>query len=144
MINSMLLSLSLFVFIILVVLLSLIQYPTMVMGATQNSDITIITSVTQNLLTVISVLLGTSSFILGLNIQNVSRLSEVTNNYLKILVLALVSPAIFIIIYGIVLVGSTIESGDVHYMIILLSLFIPSGAILFLLSKLKSITHQPK
>ena len=107
MINSMLLSLSLFVFIILVVLLSLIQYPTMAMGATQNSDITIITSVTQNLLTVISVLLGTSSFILGLNIQNVSRLSEVTNNYLKILVLALVSPGIFIIIYGIVLVGSS-------------------------------------
>ena len=108
----------------------------MAMGATQNSDITIITSVTQNLLTVISVLLGSSSFILGLNIQNVSRLSEVTNNYLKILVLALVSPAIFIIIYGIVLVGGTIESGDVHYMIILLSLFIPSGAYYFYLVNL--------
>jgi hypothetical protein len=106
------------------------------------NEVTIITSLIQNLLTVVSFLLGTSSFILGLSIQNVAKLSSEMNNYLKILILTLVLPAIFINIYGIFLVGINIEPEDIHYLIILFSLFVPSGAILFLLSKLKSITPQ--
>ena len=113
-------------------------------ATSQSTNTTLITSITQNLLTVVAFLLGTSSFILGLNIQNVSRLTNVMNNYLKVLILALVFPAIFINIYGIALIGNTIEPGDIHYLIILLSLFVPSGAILFLLSKIKSMTYQPK
>jgi hypothetical protein len=58
--------------------------------------------------------------------------------------LALVFPAIFIILYGIALIGNTIEPGDIHNLIILLSLFVPSGAISFLVSKIKSMTYQPK
>ena len=113
-------------------------------ATSQSTNTTLITSITQNLLTVVAFLLGTSSFILGLNIQNVSRLTNVMNNYLKILILALVFPAIFINIYGIALIGITIEQGDIHYLIILFSLFVPSGAILFLLSKIKSMAYQPK
>ncbi len=113
-------------------------------ATTQSTNSALVTSVTQNLLTVVSFLLGTSSFILGLNIQNVSRLTSVMNKYLKILILALVFPAIFINIYGIALIGDTIEQGDIHYLIILFSLFVPSGAILFLLSKINSITYQAK
>lgn len=108
----------------------------------ENNNVTIVTSVIQNLLTVVSFLLGTSSFILGLNIQNITKLSIQMNNYFKILILTLVSPAIFIIIYGIFLVGTTIEANDIHYLIILISLFVPSGAILFLLSKLKSLGNH--
>lgn len=108
----------------------------------ENNNVTIVTSVIQNLLTVVSFLLGTSSFILGLNIQNITKLSIQMNNYFKILILTLVLPAIFIIIYGIFLVGTTIEANDIHYLIILISLFVPSGAILFLLSKLKSLGNH--
>ena len=108
----------------------------------ENNKVTIITGIIQNLLTVVSFLLGTSSFILGLNIQNVTKLSIRMNNYFKILILTLVLPAIFIIIYGIFLVGITIEPEDIHYLIILFSLFVPSGAILFLLTKLKSLNDH--
>ena len=103
---------------------------------TVSSATTIATSVTQNLLTVVALLLGTSSFILGLSIQNSSRLTSTMNRYFRILILAMVVPSVVIIIYGIVLVGSTLDPGDVHYLLLLFSLFVPAGAILFLLSRL--------
>ena len=136
--------LSSLLFLSLLFITCLSNQSQIIYATSQSTNTTLITSITQNLLTVVAFLLGTSSFILGLNIQNVSRLTNVMNNYLKILILALVFPAIFIILYGIALIGNTIEPGDIHYLIILLSLFVPSGAILFLLSKIKSMTYQPK
>jgi hypothetical protein len=107
-----------------------------------NTTSTIITSVTQNLLTVVSFLIGTSSFILGLSLQNISKSepNSVINKYFSVLILALVVPSIIIIVYGIFLVGSTIEPGDIHYLLLLLSLFVPAGVILFLVGKLRLLS----
>ncbi len=110
-------------------------------GVTPNNNsnaVAIATSVTQNLLTIVAFLLGTSSFIMGLSIQNSSRLTSTMNRYFRILILAMVIPSIVIIIYGIVLVGSALDLGDVHYLLLLFALFVPAGAILFLLSKLRT------
>jgi len=65
--------------------------------------ITIIPGLTQNVLTIVSFLIGTSSFILGLRMQNVARiptestssssptiLSSMMNKYFELLILALV------------------------------------------------------
>lgn len=88
------------------------------------SATSIATSVTQNLLTVVSFLIGTSSFILGLSIQNISKVepNPIINKYFNVLILALVVPSVIIIAYGIGLVGSTLEPGDVHYLLLLFSL----------------------
>jgi hypothetical protein len=52
------------------------------------------------------------------------------------LILVLVIPAIIIIIYGIVLIGSHIYYGNVSYLILLFTLFAPAGVVLFLDKKL--------
>ena len=100
----------------------------------------IATSVTQNLLTVVSFLIGISSFILGLSIQNISKAepNPTINTYFNVLILALVVPSVIIIVYGIGLVGSTLEPGDVHYLLLLFSLFVPAGVILFLVGKIRA------
>ena len=110
------------------------------------SATSIATSVTQNLLTVVSFLIGTSSFILGLSIQNISKVepNPIINKYFNVLILALVVPSVIIIAYGIGLVGSTLEPGDVHYLLLLFSLFVPAGVILFLVGKVRASSSKPK
>ena len=108
------------------------------------TDVRIVTPIIQNLLTVVSFLLGTASFILGLYIQNFTKLTEIMNKYFKILIFALVFPSIFIIIYGIILAGINIAPGDIHYLIILSILFVPASVILFLVSKLHIMIQEPK
>jgi hypothetical protein len=106
---------------------------------TTNIDYSIITSVTDNLLTVVSFLIGTSSFVLGLRIQNLSKSAPnpIINKYFSILILALVVPSIIITAYGIFVIGSSIEPGDMDYLLLLFSLFVPAGVILFLVGKLR-------
>ena len=104
------------------------------------TDVRSVTPIIQNLLTVVSFLLGTASFILGIHIQNFTKLTNLMNKYLKMLILALVFPSIFIIMYGIILTSVNIAPGDIHYLIILSILFVPASIILFLVSKLKQIT----
>jgi len=116
----------------------------------QGTPITIIPGLTQNVLTIVSFLIGTSSFILGLRIQNAARTttestpsstpthqSSIMNKYFELLILALVIPSVFINIYGILLVGSHLYPGDAPYLLLLFALFIPAGAVLFLVRKLR-------
>ena len=42
--------------------------------------------------------------------------------------MALVIPSIFIIIFGIILVGIHLEPGDLAYLLLLFALFIPGGS----------------
>jgi hypothetical protein len=106
---------------------------------TTNIDYSIITSVTDNLLTVVSFLVGTSSFFLGLRIQNLSKSASnsIINKYFTILILALIVPSVIIIAYGIFVIGSSIEPGDIDYLLLLFSLFVPAGVILHLVRKLR-------
>jgi len=88
------------------------------------APIGIVPAITQNLLTEVSFLIGTSSFILGLRIQSAARRTTLTSQstppqlsiidkYFELLILALVIPALLIIIYGIVLIGSHVYQGNV-------------------------------
>lgn len=106
---------------------------------TTNIDYGIITSLTDNLLTVVSFLIGTSSFVLGLRLQNLSKsgANSIINKYFSILILALIVPSVIITAYGIFVIGSSIEPGDMDYLLLLLSLFVPAGVILFLVGKLR-------
>jgi len=94
-------------------------------------------------------LIGTSSFILGLRIQSAARItttgstsssatlpSSAMHKYFELLILALVIPSIGINAYGILLVGSHVYLPDAPYLSLLFALFIPAGAILFLVRKL--------
>ena len=117
----------------------------------QGSPIAIIPGLTQNVLTIVSFLIGTSSFILGLRLQKWSRTTtesrssssqpptlptSITNKYFESLILALVIPSVIINIYGILLVGSHLDPENAPYFILLFALFIPIGAVLFLVRKL--------
>jgi hypothetical protein len=106
-----------------------------------NTPITLIPGLTQNVLTIVSLLIGTSSFILGLRIQNLARSTSsyssiIMNKYFDLLILALVIPSVIIIIFGIILVGSNLDPGDFAYLLLLFALFIPAGVVLFLVKKL--------
>jgi len=116
----------------------------------QGAPLAIIPGLTGNILAVVSFLIGTSSFILGLRIQNAARTtttastppssmlsSSLMNKYFELLILALIIPSIIINMYGILLVGSHLYSEDVPYLLILFALFIPAGAVLFLVGKLR-------
>jgi hypothetical protein len=117
----------------------------------QGSPIAIIPGLTQNVLTIVSFLIGTSSFILGLRIQNAARtITEsrssslqpptlpisIINKYFELLILALVIPSVIINIYGILLLASHLGPEDTPYLLLLFALFIPAGAVLFLVRKL--------
>jgi hypothetical protein len=121
----------------------------------QGSPVAIIPGLTQNVLTVVSFLIGTSSFVLGFRIQNAARTtttestspstttkpaipSSIINKYFEILILALVIPSVIIIIYGILLIGSHLYPEDAPYLLLLFALFIPAGTVLFLVTKLRS------
>ena len=117
------------------------------------APLTIVPGLTSNILTGVSFLIGTSSFILGLGIQSASKTitpidnraqtgmptlspSTTITRYYELLILALVFPAIVINIYGILAVASHLYSEDAPYSILLFVLFIPIGAILFLVKRL--------
>ena len=102
------------------------------------APLAVVPGITGNVLTVVSFLIGTSSFILGLRIQNATKPSSITR-YFELLILALVVPAIFINIFGILLVGGHLYPEDSPYLALVYALFIPAGAILFLVVKLRSL-----
>jgi hypothetical protein len=105
------------------------------------APIAIVPGVTGNVLTVVSFLIGTSSFIMGLRIQNAAK--STTTSSLSITkyfeILALVIPAIIINIFGILLVGSHLYPADSPYLVLVYALFIPAGAILLLVIRLHSL-----
>jgi hypothetical protein len=107
------------------------------------APVAIVPGVTGNVLTVVSFLIGTSSFIMGLRIQNAAKSTTTPSlsitEYFEILILALVIPAIIINIFGILLVGSNLYPEDTPFLILVYALFIPAGAILFLVVKLHSL-----
>jgi hypothetical protein len=114
-----------------------------------NTPITLIPGLTQNVLTIVSLLIGTSSFILGLRIQNLARStspslssSKIMDKYFDLLILALVIPSVIIIIFGIILVGNNLDPGDFAYLLLLFALFIPAGVVLFLIKKLHMISSK--
>lgn len=117
------------------------------------APVTIIPAITQNILTLVSLLIGTSSFLLGLRIQSAGKTtsmepaspsslipstlqSSLRNKYFELLILALVIPALVNIIYGIFLVGSHLFPGESSYLLLLFTLFVPTIAELFLVRKL--------
>lgn len=117
------------------------------------APLTIVPGLTGNVLTGVSFLIGTSSFILGLRIQNASKTitpidngaqmggptlspSTTITKYYELLIIALVFPAIVINIYGILAVASHLYLEDAPYLLLLFVLFIPIGTILFLVKKL--------
>jgi len=115
------------------------------------APLAIVPGLTGNILTVVSFLIGTSSFILGLRIQSASKTaavvdqgaptnrltsSSVITKYYELLIVALVAPSIVINIYGILLISSHLYVEDTPYLLLLFVLFIPIGAILFLVKKL--------
>jgi hypothetical protein len=119
----------------------------------QGLPIVIVPAIIGNILAVVSFLIGTSSFILGLRIQSAARTTTTTGStsssssatlpssamhkYFELLILALVIPSIGINAYGILLVGSHLYLPDAPYLSLLFALFIPAGAILFLVRKLR-------
>jgi len=116
-----------------------------------NTPITLIPGLTQNVLTIVSLLIGTSSFILGLRIQNLARSTSssssssssiIMNKYFDMLILALAIPSIIIITFGIILVGNKLDPGDFAYLLLLFALFIPAGILLFLVKKLHMISSK--
>src|SRR5262249_3395435 len=144
-----------FLLIFIIILLSLcIDDSNAVTEQNQTSlgaPIVVVPAITQNLLTLVSFLLGTSSFILGLRIQSAARTAStsqsssstssslspsIIDKYFQLLILALVIPALIIIIYGIALIGSHVYYGNVSYLILLFTLFAPAGVVLFLDKKL--------
>lgn len=125
----------------------------------QGLPIVIIPAITGNILAVVSLLIGTSSFVLGLRIQSAARAtptesklyqqqpstststtlpSSIVNKYFDLLILALVIPSIGLNTYGILLVGTHLYIEETPYLSLLFVLFIPAGAILFLIRKLRT------
>jgi hypothetical protein len=115
---------------------------------TQGLPLVFIPAFTGNILAVVSFLIGTSSFILGLRMQSVSRIITESSSsstlplstmhkYFELLILTLVIPAIGLNTYGILVLASHLYLADSPYLLLLFVLFIPAGAILFLVSKLR-------
>jgi hypothetical protein len=115
------------------------------------APLAIVPGLTGNILTAVSFLLGTSSFILGLRIQSSSKTATAVDEvqmrrstpststitkYYELLIIALVIPSIVINIYGILVISSHLYLEDAPYLLLLFVLFIPIGAILFLVKKL--------
>jgi len=65
------------------------------------------------------------------------------NKYFDMLILALVIPAIVLIIFGIMILGNQMDPGDLAYLLLLFVLFIPAGAVLFLVSRLRILSKFP-
>ena len=115
---------------------------------TQGLPLVFIPAFTGNILAVVSFLIGTSSFILGLRMQSAARTTTESSSsstlplstmhkYFELLILALVIPAIGLNTYRILVLASHLYPSDSPYLSLLFVLFIPAGAILFLVSKLR-------
>ena len=116
---------------------------------TQGLPLVFIPAFTGNILAVVSFLIGTSSFILGLRMQSAARTTTESSSssstlplstmhkYFELLILALVIPAIGLNTYGILVLASHLYPSDSPYLSLLFVLFIPAGAILILVSKLR-------
>ena len=115
---------------------------------TQGLPLVFIPAFTGNILAVVSFLIGTSSFILGLRMQSAARTTTESSSsstlplstmhkYFELLILTLVIPAIGLNTYGILILASHLYPSDSPYLSLLFALFIPAGAILFLVSKLR-------
>jgi len=121
---------------------------------TLGAPVVLIPAITQNILTIVSFLIGTASFILGLKIQSAARAtssttsilpSSIINRYFDLLILALVVPSIAINIFGILVVGSHLyPAPDIAYLVLLFALFIPAGVILFLVRKLRIVSSTDR
>lgn len=123
----------------------------------QGAPVAVIPGITGNVLSTVSFLIGTSSFILGLKIQNVVKTFksrdptkdttiinyplDKVNKYYEILILALVIPAIMTNIFGIMVVENHLYAEEKSYLLIFYVLFIPIGAILFLVKKLHLVNN---
>lgn len=124
------------------------------------APLNIVPGLTSNILTGVSFLIGTSSFILGLRIQSIHKSLKTIDNsnqlenstispsttvtkYYELLILALVFPAIVINVYGILAVASHLYFEDAPYLLLLFVLFIPIGVILFLVKKLHRQITEP-
>lgn len=118
---------------------------------TRGFPISIIPSLSGNILGMVSFLIGTSSFILGQRIYSVRTTTasspsstallpaSMLDKYFELLILALIVPALVINLYGILLVGSHLYPEDAPYFLLLCAPFIPAGAVLFLVGKLRSL-----
>jgi hypothetical protein len=106
----------------------------------QGLPLALLPGITGNVLATVSILISTSSFILGLKIQSLAKTpstsSTIIDKYFNTLILSLVIPSIVIDVYGILAVGSHLYTEDTPYLLLLFVLFIPIGAILFLVKKL--------
>ena len=103
---------------------------------TQGVPIVFIPAVTGNILAVVSFLIGTSSFILGLRIQSAARTtttessssatlpSSEIHKYFELLILAMVIPAIGLNTYGILILASHLYLRDSPYHSFLLSSYL--------------------
>lgn len=56
------------------------------------------------------------------------------NKYFELLILALVVPSVIMLVFGIIIVGRQLDAGDFAYLLLLFALFIPAGAVLFLVN----------
>ena len=92
------------------------------------APLAVVPGITGNVLTVVSFLIGTSSFIMGLRIQNATKTpttpSSSITKYFEILILALVVPAIIINIFGILWVGTHLYSSDLDYLALVYALLL--------------------
>jgi hypothetical protein len=117
----------------------------------QGAPIILIPTLTQNILTIGGLLIGIAAFTLGLRIQNATRTTtgssitpstlppSIMKKYSDLLILALIIRAVFTTSYGIVVVGSHLSPEDFSFLLLLFPLFIPVGAVLFLLIKLRRL-----
>jgi hypothetical protein len=103
----------------------------------QGAPLAIIPGLTGNILAIVSFLIGTSSFILGLRIQSAFRMASggltssqrnpsastlsapVMHRYFELLILVLVIPSVLINTYGILLLGSHLYPEDAPYLLLL-------------------------
>jgi hypothetical protein len=119
----------------------------------QGFPISMIPSLSGNILGMVSFWIGTSSFILGQRIYSARTAStsststptlatSLLDKYFELLILALVLPALVINIYGMLLIGYHLYEEDWPYFLLLCAPFIPAGVILFLLGKLRAF-KQP-
>ena len=66
--------------------------------------------------------------------------SKLMNKYFESLILALGIPSVMIIVFGIFSVGRQLDPGDSAYLLLLFALFIPAGAVLFLVKNLRKVS----
>ena len=110
-------------------------------------------SILTNYITVISILIGISSFILGFYIEKISKTTtDYSKKYLTKVVLSLIFPSLLLVIMGLVI--SLNDKSFYLYTIIFLSLFYPIFFVvraedlfynqLFLLSSSSCTTNQGK